>query len=45
MPEGHGLTAADFADRIHLNAAGGVKLADRVAPRVRAMAERLGYVR
>jgi hypothetical protein len=45
MEEGDGLTAADFADRIHLAPAGGVKLADRLAPRVRAMAERLGYVR
>ncbi len=42
---GDGFTAADFADRPHLAASGGVKLADRVAVRVRRLADELGYTR
>lgn len=35
----------DYGDRIHLAPAGGQKLADAVAPQVRAMAEKLGYAK
>ena len=38
-------TVADFGDRSHLSKLGGIKLAARVAPQVRAMAEQLGYLR
>ena len=36
-------SASDFVDCCHLNAAGGRKLADEVAPAVRRLAHRLGY--
>jgi hypothetical protein len=39
-----GWTAADFIDRSHLNAQGGRRLAALVAPKVRLMAEELGYL-
>ena len=35
----------DYGDRTHLSKLGGAKLAAVVAPEVRAMAERLGYLR
>jgi len=34
----------DFDDQLHLSESGGRKLADQVAPKVRAMAHRLGYL-
>ncbi|MBI1915736.1 MAG: hypothetical protein HYS12_13535 [Planctomycetes bacterium] len=34
----------DFDDQLHLSESGGNKLADRVAPKIRAMARRLGYL-
>ncbi len=42
---GEKFTAEDYADRTHLAPAGGEKLADTVAPAVRALAEKLGYLR
>jgi hypothetical protein len=42
---GQDLTAEDYADLVHLVPSGGAKLAALVAPRVRALAERLGYTR
>jgi hypothetical protein len=42
---GDGFTVEDFSDRCHLAAAGGAKLADKVADRVRRLAGDLGYVR
>jgi hypothetical protein len=36
-------TVEDYLDVIHLSERGGDKLAERVAPKVRAMARRLGY--
>jgi hypothetical protein len=39
-----GWTADDFIDRCHLNAQGGRRLAESVAPKVRRMAEELGYL-
>jgi hypothetical protein len=41
---GNGYTPADYADRVHLTGSGGVKLAQSVAPVVRALTERLGYL-
>jgi hypothetical protein len=38
-------TPADFGDYGHLAASGGAKLADVVAPQVRALAQRLGYIK
>ncbi len=35
----------DYHDRVHLTAAGGTKLADAIAPVIRDMADRLGYLR
>ncbi len=40
---GPGLEADDFGDLQHLVESGGAKLADTVAPRIRALAEQLGY--
>jgi hypothetical protein len=37
------LPTACFTDSLHLTAAGGRRLAEEVAPEVRALAERLGY--
>jgi hypothetical protein len=34
----------DYCDRIHLTSRGGNKLADLVAPKIRAMAQKLGYL-
>jgi hypothetical protein len=45
VAEGDEFTADDFADFLHLGPSGAAKLVDLVAPRIRAMAERLGYVR
>jgi hypothetical protein len=45
VAEGDEFTADDFADALHLTPSGAAKLAGLVAPRVRSMAERLGYVR
>jgi hypothetical protein len=42
---GEKFTPEDYADRTHLAPAGGEKLADTVAPAVRALAEKLGYLR
>jgi hypothetical protein len=42
---GPGFTVADFHDRVHLTIAGGTKLAGDLAPIIRALAERLGYLR
>jgi hypothetical protein len=42
---GEKFTAEDYADRTHLAPAGGEKLADAVAPAVRALADKLGYLR
>jgi hypothetical protein len=39
------LDAADYADWLHLAEAGGNKMAELVAPRVRALAEQLGYTK
>src|SRR5262249_20641993 len=41
---GAGYTAADYGDLQHLTASGGEKLAEAVAPQVRALARQLGYV-
>ncbi len=41
---GEGYTAADYADVWHLAGPGGAKLADAVADKIRAMAERLHYL-
>jgi hypothetical protein len=41
---GPGFSVADFGDRTHLAASGGVKLAARLAPQVQAMSLRLGYL-
>ena len=40
---GRGFSLKDYVDFFHLSETGGDKLADRVAPKVRAMAHRLGY--
>lgn len=40
-----GYTAADFVDHYHLTESGGRKLAAEVAPAVRHLARRLGYVK
>lgn len=42
---GRGFRYEDYADRTHLAPSGGQKLADTVAPEVRALAEKLGYLR
>lgn len=41
---GNDFTADDFSDRLHLSDEGGRKLAHKVAPKVRALAARLGYL-
>ncbi len=41
---GKDFQAADFGDSCHLAASGGSKLADAVAPEVRKLARRLGYL-
>ena len=41
---GGDFVAEDFADRCHLTEKGGRTLARRVAPKIRAMAKRLGYL-
>ena len=41
---GPDLTDEDFADRDHLTASGGQKMARDVAPEIRAMAVQLGYL-
>jgi hypothetical protein len=41
---GAGCTPADYADHVHLTASGGARLADVVAPQIRALAHRLGYI-
>jgi len=45
MSYGRDFTDDDYGDRTHLSKLGGAKLADAVAPKVRAMAEQLGYLR
>lgn len=42
---GRGFENEDYADRTHLAPSGGQKLADTVAPAVRTLAEKLGYLR
>ena len=42
---GPGLTDEDFADRVHLAASGGQKMAREIAPEIRAMAAQLGYLK
>jgi hypothetical protein len=42
---GRGYTPADYADWHHLAAPGGARLAAQVAPRVRALARQLGYLK
>jgi hypothetical protein len=42
---GPGYAVDDYHDRVHLTASGGAKLADAIAPVIRDMAARLGYVR
>jgi hypothetical protein len=42
---GPGYAVGDYHDRVHLTASGGAKLADAIAPVIRDMAARLGYVR
>lgn len=44
MDYGPDFTDEDFGDRTHLTAHGGRKLADRVAPQIRQLATRLGYL-
>jgi hypothetical protein len=41
---GSDLTNEDFADRVHLAACGGQKMARDIAPEIRAMAVQLGYL-
>lgn len=41
---GKGFSHQDYADRTHLAPSGGRKLADTVAPEVRALAKKLGYL-
>lgn len=41
---GPDLTDQDFADRVHMAASGGQKMAHDVAPEIRAMAIQLGYL-
>lgn len=45
MDFGRDFTAEDFGDRTHLTTGGGGKLAANTAPRVRALAEKLGYLK
>ncbi len=45
MDYGADFDPADFGDRTHLTTSGGAKLAKAVAPKVRAMAEKLGYLK
>jgi hypothetical protein len=45
VPVGADFTPADYADRAHLAPAGGAKMAAALAPAVRGLAERLGYLR
>jgi hypothetical protein len=45
MEYGWDFTSADFGDRTHLTKLGGWKLAAQVAPEVRGIAEKLGYLR
>jgi lysophospholipase L1-like esterase len=40
----HGYTEEDFVDRGHLSESGGLRLAAEVAPKIREMARRLGYL-
>ena len=42
---GSDFRAEDFGDRTHLTAAGGRKVAEIVAPEIRAIAEQLGYLK
>jgi len=37
-------TPEDFADIVHLSGSGGAKMADTVAPAIRAMAAELNYL-
>ena len=41
---GPDLTNEDFADRVHLAASGGKKMARDIAPEIRAMSVQLGYL-
>jgi hypothetical protein len=41
---GPDLTDEDFADRVHLTASGGQKMAGDIAPEIRSMAVKLGYL-
>jgi hypothetical protein len=41
---GRGYTEEDFLDRCHLSETGGLRLAAEVAPKVRELAGRLGYL-
>ena len=41
---GPDLTNEDFADRVHLTASGGQKMARDIAPEIRAMAVQVGYL-
>jgi hypothetical protein len=45
MSYGRDFADDDYGDRTHLSKYGGAKLAEAVAPEVRALAERLGYLR
>jgi hypothetical protein len=45
MSYGRDFDDDDYGDRTHLSKLGGAKLADAVAPKVRALAEQLGYLR
>jgi hypothetical protein len=45
MEYGRDFTDDDFGDRTHLSRTGGRKLAEAVAPEVRAISERLGYIK
>ncbi len=44
MDYGSDFVPEDFGDRTHLTTSGGAKLAALVAPKVREMAQRLGYI-
>lgn len=45
MEYGRDFTEDDFGDRTHLSKTGGRKLAEQVAPEIRALADRLSYPR
>jgi hypothetical protein len=45
LAPGASLAASDYVDRVHLSDAGAHKLAEEIAPHVREMAIRFGYIR